>query len=88
MSVLTITRVTVAPADTEELVRRHAALVEAVGPALADARIGRLDDTTWVAVWRWASAEDLAEARRTPPPQARSAFSLTTAQSVEDIELH
>ena len=86
MSVLTITRVTARPADADELLARHATLV-ATQEGLDDARIGRLDDTTWVAVWRWESAEALAAARRNVGPEAAAAFALTTEQSVEEIEL-
>ncbi|GIG67002.1 antibiotic biosynthesis monooxygenase [Phytomonospora endophytica] len=88
MPILTITRVTARPGDADELVTRHDALVRATGPGLADARIGRLDETTWIAVWRWDSAADLAAARQNAGPEAAAAFALTTVRSAEEIELH
>lgn len=87
MSILTITRVTAEPSDADELVARHATLVEATGGGLEDARIGRLDERTWVAVWRWESAEALAAARENAGPEAAAAFALTTHQSQELVEL-
>ncbi|HEY1180163.1 MAG TPA: antibiotic biosynthesis monooxygenase [Phytomonospora sp.] len=88
MSILTITRMTVQPADADELVSRHADLVRVTGPGLADARLGRFDETTWVAVWRWDSAADLAAAREGVGAEAAAAFALTSERSMEEIELH
>lgn len=90
MSVITLTRVTVDPAHAGELVAAHAKLVSvlrAPESGLGAAEIGRLDQTTWIAVWRWETAAHLAAARKDPTPEAAAAFGLTTTQSVEQIEV-
>jgi quinol monooxygenase YgiN len=81
MSVITFTRGQVDPSDVAELRSRHAELVEAVKRAdagLIEARFGRVDDSTWGAIWRWDSEANLAAARENPPaPElAGAAFSL------------
>ncbi|MFG1616259.1 antibiotic biosynthesis monooxygenase [Nonomuraea wenchangensis] len=90
MSVITITRFQTDPADAEELRARHAALVSATRaalPGLTEARLGRIDDSTWVGVWRWDSAASLQAARQAVPGDATAAaaFALTREATVDDI---
>ncbi|WP_188188664.1 antibiotic biosynthesis monooxygenase [Nonomuraea sp. SYSU D8015] len=92
MSVITVTRFQIDPADADELRARHAALVaatRAAAPGLIEARLGRVDDTTWVGVWRWDSAAGLQTARQAVPgnAEASAAFALTREATAEDIEV-
>ncbi|MER7617743.1 antibiotic biosynthesis monooxygenase [Nonomuraea wenchangensis] len=92
MSVVTVTRFQADPADAEELRARHAALVSATRaafPGLTEARLGRIDDSTWVGVWRWDSAVSLQAARQAVPGDATAAaaFALTREATVDDIEV-
>ncbi|SEU43700.1 antibiotic biosynthesis monooxygenase [Nonomuraea wenchangensis] len=90
MSVITVTRFQADPADAEELRARHAALVSATRaalPGLTEARLGRIDDSTWAGVWRWDSAASLQAARQAVPGDATAAaaFALTREATVDDI---
>ncbi|MFI7281325.1 antibiotic biosynthesis monooxygenase [Micromonospora chersina] len=92
MSVVTMTRFSIDPADAAELRLRHAALVSAVRsavPGLAEARLGKLDDETWIGIWRWESAEGLRTAREIAPtrPESTAAFSLARDVTVEQVEI-
>lgn len=90
MSVVTLTRFTIEPGDAAALRARHTDLVAAIRsavPGLAEARLGKLDDRTWIGIWRWASAEDLQAARRIAPhrPEAAAAFALAREATAEDV---
>ncbi|WP_406067678.1 antibiotic biosynthesis monooxygenase [Micromonospora sp. NBC_01638] len=92
MSVVTITRFKIDPVNAEELRARHAPLVSAIRsavPGLAEARLGKLDDETWIGIWRWESAESIRMAREVGPdrPEATAAFSLTRDVTVEQAEI-
>ncbi|MEV4417483.1 antibiotic biosynthesis monooxygenase [Catellatospora sp. NPDC049609] len=92
MSVVTMTRFTIDPHDAEELRVRHAALVAAVRsvtPGLVAAQLGKLDDQTWLGVWRWESAEHLRAAREIAPsqPTTADAFALAADVTVEQMDL-
>ncbi|MGH8879804.1 MAG: antibiotic biosynthesis monooxygenase [Stackebrandtia sp.] len=88
MSVITNTRVTTDPANSDALVDKHAALVTALQAkesGLTNAQLGRLNDTNWVAIWHWETAVHLKEARQNPRAEAAAAFALTIDESVEDL---
>ncbi|NUR88819.1 MAG: hypothetical protein HOY71_32430 [Nonomuraea sp.] len=92
MAVISITRFHADPAAAEQVRIRHAALVDAIraaGPGLTEARLGRLDEETWVGVWRWDSAESLRAARQAAPgtPAAVAAFEVARDVTAEDIEI-
>ncbi|MGK5557638.1 antibiotic biosynthesis monooxygenase [Actinomadura kijaniata] len=92
MTVISVTRFQADPADAEAVRARHAALVSAVRAAqdgLTEARLGRLDDGTWVGVWHWDSAASLRAARASAPatPEVAEAFALVRDASAEDIEV-
>lgn len=58
---------TIDPNDTEEMLARRNALVDAARhavPGLLEARLVRVDERTWIDLWRWASAEDAEAAAR------------------------
>lgn len=92
MSVITVTRFKADPADAEQVQARHAALVAAIRATqsgLTEARLGRLNDETWVGVWRWDSAASLRAARQAVPGDAAAtqAFALTREATVDDIDV-
>ncbi|MFI9595020.1 antibiotic biosynthesis monooxygenase [Nonomuraea sp. NPDC052265] len=92
MAVISVTRFQADPADAEQVQARHAALVAALRsthPGLTEARLGRLDDGTWVGVWRWDSAAGLRAARQAAPgtPAAVAAFEVARDVTAEDIEV-
>lgn len=92
MSVISVTRFHADPADAEQVQARHAALVTAIRSAqsgLTEARLGRLDDQTWVGVWRWDSAASLQAARQSASatPAAAAAFAVARDVTADDIEV-
>ncbi|MEV4577940.1 antibiotic biosynthesis monooxygenase [Nonomuraea jabiensis] len=92
MTVISVTRFQADPADAEQVQARHAALVTAIRatqPGLTEARLGRMDDETWVGVWRWDSAASLQAARQSAPatPAAAAAFALVRDVTAQDIEV-
>ncbi|MBG0831826.1 antibiotic biosynthesis monooxygenase [Planomonospora sp. ID67723] len=92
MTVISVTRFQADPADAAQVRARHAALVSATRaalPGLTEARLGRLDDETWVGVWRWDSAASLAAARQTLPGTtvAAAAFAVAREVTADDIEV-
>ena len=92
MTMVAITRFKADPADADDVRVRHAALVSTIRSAasgLADARLGRLDDRTWVGIWQWDSAEHLRKAREAVAnrPETAAAFALVTDVTGEEVEL-
>ena len=82
MTVLRLDRLTIDPADTGEMLARHAALVVAVKdafPGLIEVQLAKVDDQTWLDVWRWDSlaSAQAAGAAAASIPVALAAFSLT-----------
>jgi hypothetical protein len=86
-----IHRYIVDSADLEELLARRAAAIAAIRaehPGLAEARLIRLGDGTFIDAWRWDSAEQMQAAlQAAPPPEARAAMSLTRDRTAEDGEI-
>ncbi|MEU8251019.1 antibiotic biosynthesis monooxygenase [Nonomuraea sp. NPDC048916] len=92
MTVISVTRFQADPADAEKVRERHAALVTAIRSAqsgLTEARLGRLNDETWVGVWRWESAASLQAARQaaSATPAAAAAFAVARDVIADDIEV-
>ncbi|MFC5754761.1 hypothetical protein [Actinomadura rugatobispora] len=95
MSVLRITRFQVDAADVEEMVVRRTALISALQrtfPGLAESRLARVDEESWIEVSRWESAAQLQAALERGPalPEAAAAFSLVkdaTAESAEVVDV-
>jgi hypothetical protein len=92
MATMTISRFEADPAAADDVCRRHAELVAAVRaatPGLVDARLGRVDDTHWIGVWHWESAERVAAARTAAPDLAETAaaFGLARDVTVDDVEI-
>ena len=74
------------------MISKRAALVAAIRhrfPGLTEARLTRLDDRTWIDVWRWESRADLQRALEGGPtiPEAPAVFALTQELSTEDAEI-
>lgn len=81
MTIMRTARFTLPSDRVPELLERRAALIDAVRagfPGLTQARLARVDEQTWVDVWRWESAELMQAALAGAPglPQAGPAFAL------------
>lgn len=92
MAVLRLTHFKIDPADTDEMLAKRGALIAAVRdafPGLIEARLGKVDDETWVDVWRWHSLAnaEAAIANAAAIPQAAAAFALTKDITAEFAEL-
>jgi hypothetical protein len=92
MAVLRIDHFTIDPAGTGEMLTRHAALAAAVKdafPGLIEVQLAKVDDQTWIDVWRWDSLASAQAAVAGAPtiPQAGAAFSLTKGITVEYAEV-
>jgi hypothetical protein len=92
MAVLRLDQFTIDPADTGEMLTRHAALVAAVKdafPGLIEVQLAKVDDQRWIDVWRWDSLASAQAAVAGAPaiPQAGAAFSLTKSVTVEFAEV-
>jgi hypothetical protein len=88
MAVIRTTRFSVDPADADTMLARRTQLLDAVRTAFSgpsEARLVRLDDETWLDIWRWDSAETLRAALEGAPslPEAAAAFAVTRDASVE-----
>ncbi|NJC74311.1 hypothetical protein HC031_32055 [Planosporangium thailandense] len=88
MAVIRTTRFTVDPVDVETMLARRGQLLAAVRAAFAgptEARLVRLDEETWLDIWRWDSGEALRAALEGAPglPEAGAAFAVTRDASVE-----
>lgn len=92
MTVVRITRFKTDPANDQEMIARRAALITATRaafPGLTEARLGRLDDQSWLDSWFWDSAENLQKALAGAPslPEAGPAFALAIDATVEQAEI-
>jgi hypothetical protein len=89
MAVIRTTRFTADPADTDTVLQRRRNLLDAIrarfsGPA--EARLIRIDERTWVDMWRWDSDETLHAALDGAPrmPEAAAAFAVVRDVSAEN----
>jgi heme-degrading monooxygenase HmoA len=92
MTILRFDRFTVDPMDTADLLTRHAALVAAAKdlfPGLIEVQLARVDDRTWIDLWRWDTLASAQAAVANAPaiPQAQAAFSLAKDITVEYAEV-
>lgn len=92
MAVLRLDHFTIDPADTSELLTRHAALVAAAKDAfsgLIDVQLAKVDDQTWIDIWRWESFASAQAAVAGAPaiPEAAAAFAVTSSLTVEFAEV-
>ncbi len=92
MAVVRTTRFTIDPARTQEMLAARAALVAGVRarfPGLTEARLARLDDETWIDMWRWESEAHTQAALdgASTIPEAPAAFALTRDLTSETATL-
>ncbi|GAA1610229.1 hypothetical protein GCM10009789_75740 [Kribbella sancticallisti] len=93
MTILRLTRFTLKPSvETDTMLSTRAELIEAVRakfPGLTETRLAKVDDTTWLDLWRWESNESLQAALAGAPalPQAAAAFALVEDATEERMEL-
>ena len=83
MKTFELARFRVASQDAEKLLARWPAAVEAIRTActgLIDAKLVRIDETTWMDIWQWESHDLAKVAAQTAPslPSAALMFSLIT----------
>ncbi|HEX2054084.1 MAG TPA: antibiotic biosynthesis monooxygenase [Actinomycetota bacterium] len=76
-----LARYRVDPSNAGELMKRWPPAVEAIRkcfPGLVGAELARLDEQTWVDVWKWESREAAQVAAQGAPqvPEAAALFSL------------
>ena len=79
MTLIRTVRFTADPADADQVLHRRVVLIEAVRArfgGLAETRLTRVDDETWVDHWRWASRAEMDAASADAPalPEAKAAF--------------
>ncbi len=91
MTVLRHDRFTIDPADGEELLSRHTALVAAAKdafPGLLGVELAKVDDQTWIDVWpRDSLASAHAAVAGAPSIPQAAAFSLTKDLTAEFAEV-
>ncbi|MDJ1133684.1 antibiotic biosynthesis monooxygenase [Streptomyces iconiensis] len=92
MTYVRITRFTTDPANDQAMIEKRAVLVAAVRasyPGLIEARLGRLEDGSWVDHWYWNSAAEMEKALAAAPtiPEAGPAFALTANSTAESAEI-
>ena len=93
MAVLELARFKVEPEKAPEMLSSRDAMVDAIRarfPGLIEARLARLDDTTWIDVWKWESLEQAKAAAAGAPavPEAGAMFSLVSeVESMEHAEI-
>lgn len=93
MTILRLTRFSLKPSvDADAMLKTRADLIDAVRAqfsGLTETRLAKVDDTTWLDLWRWESAESLQTALAGAPalPQARAAFALVEDATEERMEL-
>jgi hypothetical protein len=85
-----IARFHVDPDDTEKMLIAREELIAAIRrrcPGLIQAILGRVDERTWVDVWRWESRADLDRALEAGPTIAEGpgVFALTQELTTEDV---
>jgi hypothetical protein len=92
MALIRTTRFTADPADAPIVLERRRQLIEAIRAAFSgptETRLVRVDERTWVDVWRWDSPEILHAALDGAPslPEAAAAFAVARDVSAEQGEL-
>jgi hypothetical protein len=91
-TIIRTTRFTADPAATDQVLAARSALLAALrakisGPS--EAKLVRIDERTWVDIWRWDSPADLEAASELAPtlPEARAAFAVAKDPTAETGEL-
>ena len=93
MTILRLTRFTLKPTvEVDAMLATRGELIDAIRGkfgGLVETRLAKVDDTTWLDLWRWESAESLQAALAGAPalPQAAAAFALVEDATEERMEL-
>ncbi|MEU9506549.1 hypothetical protein AB0D32_09755 [Micromonospora sp. NPDC048170] len=92
MALIRTTRFTADPADADTVLERRAKLLDAIRAAYAgptETRLVRVDERTWVDMWRWDSPETLRAALAGGPglPEAAAAFAVARDVTAEQGDL-
>lgn len=92
MAVVRLVRFTVEPERTDDMIARRADLVAATRqlyPGLIEARLTRVDDKTWLDLWRWESLSHAEAAIQGAQaiPGAPAAFQLISDVTAEIAEV-
>jgi hypothetical protein len=92
VAIIRTTRFTVDLADAETMLARRRQLLDTVRAAFSgpiEARLVRLDDETWLDIWRWDPAETLSAALDGVHglPEAAAAFAVARDLSAEQGEV-
>ena len=87
-----IHRYAVDPEDYDVFITRRSAVIAAVRakhPGLAEARLVKLDDGSFVDTWLWDSADQMQAALAEAPsiPEVRAAMSLTQGATNQNGEI-
>ncbi|MEU4482357.1 hypothetical protein AB0F68_30475 [Micromonospora sp. NPDC023966] len=88
MALIRITRFTADPADADTVLERRRNLLDAIRSAFGaptETRLIRVDERTWVDMWRWDSPETLRAALDGAPrlPEAAAAFAVARDVTAE-----
>lgn len=83
MPVFELARFQADPSSATELLTRHTAAVDAIRrqfPELIQANLARLDEDTWIDIWKWADLDAAKKAADQAPtiPEAAAMFALIT----------
>jgi hypothetical protein len=92
MALIRTTRFTADPTDADLVLERRGQLIAALRARYAgptETRLVRVDERTWVDMWRWDSPESLSAALTGGPnlPEAAAAFAVARDVSAEQGEL-
>ena len=91
MAVFRFAHFTTDPDRTDEMLAKRAALVATIKeqfPALTETRLARVDQSTWIATWRWDLAEaDTRSRARRRSPRTGAAFAVTSDMSAHFAEI-
>lgn len=93
MAVFELARFKVEPDKASDMLASRDEMVDAIRarfPGLIEAQLARLDDVTWIDVWKWESLEqaEAAAAGAREVPQAGAMFSfISEVESLEHAEI-
>jgi hypothetical protein len=92
MALIRTVRFTADPADADLVLERRGQLIAAIRARYAgptETRLVRVDDRTWLDMWRWDSPEILSAALAGAPqlPEAAAAFAIARDITAEQGEV-
>ena len=90
MAVYRLVRFTIDPADTEKMLATRVALVAATRdafPGLTEARLAKVDEETWIDMWRWDSLARAQAAIEGAPASLRPGWRSRSSRMSPPISL-